>query len=423
MKIDQILIEYMFNFIDKICNKFGPRYSCSKSEREANIWIEKELGKFCDETHLDEFQTKPGLYPQGLIKVAGIFSLLSPLFLSFMFPFMIISSILIFLGLFVLISELIFMKEWISFLFKEKTSSNVFGIIKPTRDIRFRLIFEGHTDSAKEMNIASVNEKVRYFIGIFGFYFLIHTIIFSLWKFFALLVSGNELIILQWGIITWTPLDYIYYISLILFYPLFFLLIKGFLGKKVVLGANDNLSASAVVTGLAMYLKDNRPNNVEVWLCSQGSEEVGDKGARAFVKKYGRQGFLDNSYSVILECCGAADSILLVEKDMHNIIYDQDINNLLEEIHKELKEKNPDLLDLRKDNLKIGACDVVRYIEHGYKATALFGVEKNKNKAVNWHSSKDVPENIDKKVLSDFLKICVKFINKIDAQYESTSNN
>jgi len=156
---------------------------------------------------------------------------------------------------------------------------------------------------------------------------------------------------------------------------------------------------------------------VEVWIGSQGSEEVGDRGAEAFVEKYGKLGVLDNSYTVVLECCGAAEDMFLIEKDMHRAIYDTEINSLLLQAHAEVKNENPDLLNIRTGSLKIGACDACRYIHEGFKAAALMGMEHIKNKAVNWHSINDAPENIDKKVLSDFLKVSLEFVRIVDTKY------
>jgi len=414
MKTDESYSDYMFNFIDTICKKFGPRYSCSESEKNANIWIKEELDKFCDKTFIDEFETRPAMYPQGFIKVAGILGGISPLFMPLIFPFPIISLILVILGITVLYSELFLMKGWIGFLFKTKKSSNVFGIIKPTGEVKFRIIFEGHTDSAKEMNIASFKPRNRQLVGIIGLYFLFHTIIFSLWKFIAQIFSGLSIVILNWGIVSITVLDLIYFVPLVIIYPLFILLVKGFLGKTVVLGANDNLSATAVAVAIGKQLSVNRPKNVEVWIGSQGSEEVGDKGAKAFVEKYGKMGNLDNSYTVVLECCGAAEDMFLVEKDMHRAVYDTEINNLLLQAHTNAKIENPDLLNVRTGSLKIGSCDACRYIHEGFKAAALMGMEHIKNRAVNWHSVNDAPENIEKKILRDFLDISLKFVELVD---------
>ncbi len=414
MKTDKTYSDYMYNFIDTICKKFGPRYSCSEAEKNANIWIKEELDKFCDETFIDEFETRPALYPQGFIKVAGILGGISPLFMPLIFPFPIISLILVILGITVLYSELFLMKEWIGFLFKTKKSTNVFGIIKPTEEIKFRVIFEGHTDSAKEMNIASYKLRTRQIIGRVGLYFLFHTIIFSLWKFIAQLISGPSIVILNWGVVSIMVLDLIYFIPLVIIYPLFILLLKGFLGKKIVLGANDNLSASAVAVAIGKYLSENRPKNVEVWMGSQGSEEVGDKGAKAFVEKYSIMGILDNSYTVVLECCGAAEDMFLIEKDMHRAVYNTEINDMLLKAHVEAKIENPNLLNIRTGSLKIGSCDACRYIHKGFKAAALMGMEHEKNRAVNWHSVNDAPENINKKILRDFLDVSLKFVELVD---------
>ncbi|MBY8987703.1 MAG: M28 family peptidase [Candidatus Lokiarchaeota archaeon] len=417
MKTDKTYSGYMFNFIDTICKKFGPRYSCSEAEKNANIWIKEELDKFCDETFIDEFETRPALYPQGFIKVAGILGGISPLFMPFIFPFPIISLILVILGIIVLYSELFLMKEWIGFLFKTKKSTNVFGIIKPTGDVKFRVIFEGHTDSAKEMNIASYKLRARQMIGRVGLYFLFHTIIFSLWKFIAQLVSEPSIVIFNWGVVSITVLDLIYFIPLVIIYPFFILLLKGFLGKTVVLGANDNLSATAVAVAIGKHLSEHRPRNVEVWIGSQGSEEVGDKGAKAFVEKYGKMGILDNSYTVVLECCGAAEDMFLIEKDMHRAVYNSEINNMLLQAHANTKIENSDLLNVRTGSLKIGSCDACRYIHKGFKAAALMGMERVRNKAVNWHSVNDAPENIEKKILSDFLEVSLKFVELVDNKF------
>jgi len=417
MKVDNSYADYMYNVIDTICQKFGPRYSCSEAEKNANIWIKKELDQFCDETFIDEFETRPALYPQGFIKVAGILGGISPLFMPLIFPFPIISLVLVILGIIVLYSELFLMKEWIGFLFKTKKSTNVFGIIKPTEEVKFRIIFEGHTDSAKEMNIASYKLRARQIIGRVGLYFLFHTIIFSLWKFIAQLVSGLSIVILNWGVVSITVIDLIYFIPLVIIYPFFILLLKGFLGKNIVLGANDNLSATAVAVAIGKHLNENRLKNVEIWIGSQGSEEVGDKGAKAFVEKYGKLGVLENSYTVVLECCGAAEDMFLIEKDMHRAVYDTEINNLLLQAHAEAKIENPDLLNIRTGSLKIGACDACRYIHEGFKAAALLGMEHIKNKAVNWHSINDAPENIDKKILHDFLDVSLKFVELVDNKY------
>ena len=87
MKVEDSLIDYAHDFIKTICEKFGPRYSSSEAEKKANLWIKDEFNNFCDQTHLEEFETHPNLYPQGIIKMCGFFGGISFIFMPLMFPF------------------------------------------------------------------------------------------------------------------------------------------------------------------------------------------------------------------------------------------------------------------------------------------------------------------------------------------------
>ncbi len=416
MKTDDQYTEYMFTFVDTICKKFGPRYSCSQAEKDANLWIRDELDKFCDETFIDEFETHPGLYPIGIFKIFRLLGAISFIFMPIIFPWPILSTICVFVALFVFITELFFMKEWISPLFKKGTSSNAWGIIKPTGETKFRIIFEGHTDSAIQMKIASFDEKPPLATVIIGFYFLIHTIIFSLVKFFGLL--NGSIAQSQWWIFSWTIIDWIYFISLVILYPLFLKAVGGFLGDTVVLGANDNLSASATAAAIGKYLSQNRPKNVEVWVGSQGSEEVGDKGAKAFVKKYGEMGKLDDCYSVVLDASGAGTEIFIIHKDtMHRATHSMEIIERFQKAHDIYMEEDPNALKCGVGRILLGSSDACRYAHAGYKTVCIIVMDGALNKPRHWHSIHDTPENLEKKVLKEMLETCLNFVEIVDKEY------
>ncbi|MGV9173460.1 MAG: hypothetical protein ACOC35_12985, partial [Promethearchaeia archaeon] len=141
MSREEPLADYAYDFIKEICQKFGPRYSSSPEERAANEWIKEEISQYSDEVNLEEFETNPNLYPQGVFKVTGLLAGISWIFMPFPFPFPLISGILIVLGLFVLVTELMMLKRWISPFFKKGVSSNIWARIKPTTKVKFRIIF------------------------------------------------------------------------------------------------------------------------------------------------------------------------------------------------------------------------------------------------------------------------------------------
>ena len=101
MKADNSYTDYAYNLIKTIEEKFGSRYSSSDGEKKANLLVKEEFSKFCNETHIEEFQTHPNLYPQGIFKVTGLFGSISFIFLLMIFPFTILAAILILLGLFI----------------------------------------------------------------------------------------------------------------------------------------------------------------------------------------------------------------------------------------------------------------------------------------------------------------------------------
>ncbi len=420
MKADDSYTKYMYNFVDTICKNFGPRYSCSEAEKKANLWIKDELDKFCDETFIDEFETHPGLYPLGIFKTLRILGAISLIFMPLKFPGSIFASICIFAALFIFLTELFLMKEWISPFFKKGISSNAFGIIKPGGgEAKFRLIFEGHTDSAVQMNIAKFKEKAPIKRVIVGFYFLIHTVILSFIKFFGQL-SGSLSSQAEWAIFSWTIVDWIYFIPSILLLPMFLWAVGGFLGSTVVLGANDNLSGSAVSTAIGKYLSVNRPKNIEVWVGSQGSEEVGDKGAKAFVAKYGKElGKLDNAYAIVLDSAGAGTEIFIIHKDlMHRATHSMEIIERLQKAHELIKKEHPDMMTYSVGKTFLGSSDACRYAHAGYKTVSMIVMDGALKKPRNWHSIDDTPENLEKPVLRDILELCLAFVELVDREYD-----
>ena len=105
------LTEYAYNIIKDISEKFGPRYSSSEAENNANLWIKEEFSQYCDDTYREEFETTPNLYPQGIFKVTGFFAGIAFVFIPLIFPFPIIAAIFISLGLGLKLGSFVFRKE------------------------------------------------------------------------------------------------------------------------------------------------------------------------------------------------------------------------------------------------------------------------------------------------------------------------
>ncbi|MHA1682742.1 MAG: M28 family peptidase [Promethearchaeota archaeon] len=423
MSVDDSLVNYAYDFIKDIIEQFGPRFSSSDAERKANEWIQGELNGICDETNFEEFETRPKLYPQGVFKVVGVLGLIAPAFMVFR-VLSILPAVLIGAGIFVLWAELFHLKRWISPLFKKGTSTNTWGRIKPTGEVKWRVVFEGHTDSARQMRIVE-KEKIPFGKFAIGIFHLVLTMVFSISKFVGIMIPSIAApTVYANTFLTFTMIDVIYFVTLPVFYSFFVYLIYMLHGEVIVPGAGDNLSASAVAAAVGKYLSKNRPRNVEVIIGSMGSEEIGDQGAKAFVAAHGD--LLKNAYAFIMDdiACGC-NAFNLVVDDFHvKNGYSPEVIERIEKAHELYAKDNPDAAHISRRKLGIGSSDACMYVNAGYKAAWIVGIlieegVKGIKRPPNWHSTRDTWENIKKNMLKDAIGIALKFVEIVDSEFDA----
>ncbi|MHA1894952.1 MAG: M20/M25/M40 family metallo-hydrolase [Candidatus Helarchaeota archaeon] len=173
--------DLMYDVIAEVLEKAGPRAPCSMEEKKAAELLAEKLKKYCDSVEIEEFQTYPQL---GLIswtkRAAGLILLSLCVFIIQFFinlPFIpiLITSIAIginVLNLIQVVYQYLFCIQWSPkvFPYKSKTSQNVVGVIKPSGEVKNRVIYGGHIDSAFRFN------HLQYFHEGYAF-FLIGSII------------------------------------------------------------------------------------------------------------------------------------------------------------------------------------------------------------------------------------------------------
>lgn len=405
----------MIKFLEET---YGPRFSSSEAEKNANLWVKDEFSKFCDEIHLEEFETRPNAYPQGIVKLTGLLAGMAMVFMPFIFPIPLFSAIFVLIGLFILLTDLFLIRgRWFGFLFKKGLSSNVWGRISPSGEVKFRLLFEGHIDSAKQMHIAEF-EKFPAKRLLLGLLYLIYTIIMSFIKFFSQF-KGTISIYFQYGIFQWTLYDWIYFIPLFILFPCFLFVVRGFTGGTVVPGAADNLSGVAVTAALGKYLHQNRPKHIEIILASMGSEEIGSCGAESFVQNH--PDLLENSIAWVIDDSGAGDTFFLVEKSiLYRISFTPEVMDRMEAAYALYKRENPAAIPLRRGNVILGASDASVYVKAGYKSGFILGIVDIEGQKIakppHWHSIHDTWKNINRQMLKDYIGMALKFVEILDQE-------
>ena len=217
--------QYMIDEITYICNTFEKRGPGSKGEHQACEYaVEKmkELG--CDRAFVDEFKENPGSF-FGWINFTITFCLLA--FIAYFFmPAITIAFIAI--GLVICVLQFGLYKKFVDKFFVEKTGHNATGFKKPSGEVKRRIIFVGHVDGAWEWPF---KYKFKY-IG-----FDIHMITCFIGAFYLLALG----ILKTAGVIEGALATKLGLVC-IAFVPFWFGLYFMWNRKKIVDGANDNLS-------------------------------------------------------------------------------------------------------------------------------------------------------------------------------------
>lgn len=152
-----------------------------------------------------------------------------------------------------------------------------------------------------------------------------------------------------------------------------------------VMGANDNLSAAAVVLGLAEIVSQSKPRNVEVLFVSFGSEKPGLKGSRRFLEMH--PDVASNAYMINMEMLGAGELFIDVEEKSIGVKHSKKLVKLV--------KKAAEIVGLKVDSVALpyGDTDAASFSRKDFDAITLIALS-SKLELMKWHLLDDVPENI-----------------------------
>jgi Peptidase family M28 len=159
--------------------------------------------------------------------------------------------------------------------------------------------------------------------------------------------------------------------------------------SEVVPGANDNLSAVAVLVALARSLAERPAPGVRVLLLSTGSEESFMEGMQGFMRRH--RAALDPARTTVLclECLGGPTLTLVEAEGMLRMrSYSSAVRRRLAEAADAAGVK------LRRGLRTIAATDALVALRRGYAAATLASIDATKFPA-NYHWPSDTPENLD----------------------------
>jgi hypothetical protein len=177
-------------------------------------------------------------------------------------------------------------------------------------------------------------------------------------------------------------------------------------------GASDNLSAVAVLLGVAEALQDQPVEGLRVLLVSTGSEESFMEGMRRFMERWAPDLPKDRTTVVCLETLGCPRLALIEGEGMAWMTdYPQDTRDLVAGVADEAG------IALVRGLRTRAATDGLIALRAGYPSALLASVDQ-RNIPSHWHCPCDVADNVDFDTIHPATELCVALARRLSRQLE-----
>lgn len=386
--------QYMVDEITHICTKLPKRGPGSEGEKLSCEYIGEEMKKLgCDTVYVEGFKENPDSF------YGWIYFTISCCFLALAsFFFMpVLSIVFIAIGLTLCVLQFGLYKKVVDKFFKEKTGHNVSGFKKPTGEVKRRIIFNGHPDAAWEW-------PFKYKFTYLGFD--IHMMLCFAGAFYTLGIAIAKLAgVLEGGLATKLGL-----IGLV-FAPFWFGLYFMWNKKRVVDGANDNLSGCYIGMAILKALHDEgiEFENTEIGVVCSGSEEAGLRGAKAWAAAHADEMKDVPTFVFSYDTIAQNEQLMVNYRDLNATVKtDKEVGDLFFESCEELG------IPCKKGVVPPlgGATDSAAFAQAGMRATGVTAL----NHALPdfYHTRLDTPEALNPSCLADCFAASVLALEKFD---------
>ncbi len=160
--------------------------------------------------------------------------------------------------------------------------------------------------------------------------------------------------------------------------------------NETVPGANDNLSACALIVALAEMLRDEPVSGLNVWLVSCGAEETLQDGVRGFVARHAGELPRDSTFFLVPDTVGSPN-LGLLEAEGPMWMEDYAGPEYRDRIVACAREAG---VELERGLRARASTDAIIPSRAGYPTAALTSLTQWRALA-NYHLPSDTPENLD----------------------------
>lgn len=390
--------QFMVDEITHICKDMPKRDPGSEGERIACEYMAEQMKEFgCERADVESFDENPGSF-YGWIHIS--FTLAFIAVVCFFQDIQILTIICLVAALVLALLQFGMYKKVVDFMFPKKTGTNVTAIKSCTGEVKRRIFFNGHPDAAWEWPANYLGGGVLFeglivisALGVVGY--LVLGII-------ALCNGLSEGLV---SIGKW------FFIFLPFWLYMFFMWSDNIFSKRIVDGANDNLSGCYMGIAILKYMKEQgiELENTEVGVILSGSEEAGLRGAKAWCEAH--KGEFDDVPTFIYSYDTIHDPKYLLTnyRDLNGTVKaDKDVSDLFMEAAAELN------IGCKKGMVPPlgGATDNAAFAQAGFRSTGITGL--NHKLESYYHTRRDSYDNMDLKGLGDCFAVSVKVLDMFD---------
>ena len=407
-KIIKDNVDYSVKKITEIIQKVGGREPGSKECFEAQEMLRKDLEKYCDETHYEEYKMAPKAFLHftktvsasviAAIAAGGVLKYVKPEKLGKLgklakcktVPHAIVGATTA-AGLGVTALEFLLYKQFCDPFYKKVTGKNLIATRKATEETKKRIVINGHIDSAYEWRHTYYGKgKGMTPIMAGSIVSGIATAVLSTTT-AILSASGSKSKFTQ----IMDKYSYPFHFFTILNMVTLFLFVNF---KNLVPGANDNLTGTlAAATALKMLDEAGISfKNTEVVAMITDGEEAGLRGAKQFAKDHYKE-YMESGVETAVLCVDTLtdlDYLNVYSRDMTGTVkHDQKFCDLVMDAAVESGHT-----DLEFANVFFGSSDAAAFTQAGITATCLAAMDPGP--ADYYHNRRDtydrlVPEALE----------------------------
>jgi len=394
--------DYIIDEITHVIKTCGKRDPGSEGEKKSCEYMAKVLEKDCgcEDVKVEGYEVAPRAF-YGWIYFTMTFVLLA---IAAFFFIPVVSIPLIIAGFAIVLIQFGVYKKLLDPLFKKKTSHNVTAVKKCKGEVKRRIVFNGHPDATWEW-------PVNYALGGVGFEG--HAILAIGGALYYLVIS--IMYVVKHGIAPAMPdlADPLVKAGLwgLLFVPfaigLFFMVNY----KRVVDGANDNLTGCYMGIAVLKYLKDEgiELENTEVGVILTGSEEIGLRGAKAWVEAH-KDEFKDvPTFIYSFDTINDPKYLMANYRDLNGTVKsDAEVADLFYEAAQEVG------VPCKKGWIPPlgGAVDAAAFTQGGFRAAGVTGLNHKLERY--YHTRLDSYDNMNKDGIANCFAATVKTLEMFD---------